>query len=334
MGHDDVRSAHRTGVSNVDLQRLKIIRVFLLAEIPFHEKYITQESVENEHMHFNDIVQGNFIQFHFVRFKQLQNSHFQLFFFLFLKGNFMESYRNLSYKHIMGLRYAAFHSCLQPKFIIKMDDDIVVNFYQLVEYLTLNQEHFSNENDKKHFLSGYIFRNVVPIRLQQNKWFVSQDEFRGNVYPNYLSGWMYVTVPYTARSLLNAAFDQKTSIFWIDDTWITGILRERQRIPIDNSLNELFSANSQFLDCCINDFVKFKYKCPFIAGPNGGDNMLIRKFLHTVHKQCYNALSDLSFNQCKERDPNLPSIKKICVGSDKHLLQNDHGMAIINSMKL
>lgn len=64
VGHDDVRSAHRTGISNADLHRLKIIRVFLLAEIPFHEKYITQKSIENEHMHFNDIVQGNSIHFH------------------------------------------------------------------------------------------------------------------------------------------------------------------------------------------------------------------------------------------------------------------------------
>lgn len=41
-----------------DLRLFNVARVFLLADIPSHEEFITQQSIENEHEQFNDIVQG------------------------------------------------------------------------------------------------------------------------------------------------------------------------------------------------------------------------------------------------------------------------------------
>lgn len=233
----------------------------------------------------------------------------------------------------MGLRWAAYHSCLRPKYIIKMDDDIVVDFYHLIAYLS--DHKVPNDNyGVNHFLAGYIFHNVIPIRKHQNKWYVTEEEFNGDVYPDYLSGWMYVTIPKTAKSLVSAASEPFTPIFWIDDTWVTGILRTKRHIPIDDSLNVLFSANSQFLDCCISDIEKHRYKCPFIAGPNGGEHTLIKKFLHVVNKYCFASSGDIKQNACIERGANIPPLKKTCVGTDKHLLKEIHGAAIINAIRL
>lgn len=213
-----------------------------------------------------------------------------------------------------------------------MDDDIVVDFYHLIEYLLVQNERTSNKNSD--FLAGYIFRNVVPIRKPQNKWYVSEDEFSDKVYPDYLSGWMYVTIPQTARTLVSIASETSIPIFWIDDTWITGILRAKKRIPIDDSLNHLFSANSEFLDCCITDMEKHKYKCPFIAGPNGGDHALIKKYLEVVNKYCLAESSDLKQNSCTARDTNKPTLMETCVGADKHLLKESHGAAVISAIRL
>lgn len=58
VGHDQVRSAHRSAINGDDLRKLNIVRVFLLAMIPSKEKFITQKAIQNEHEHFNDIVQG------------------------------------------------------------------------------------------------------------------------------------------------------------------------------------------------------------------------------------------------------------------------------------
>lgn len=58
VGHDEVRSAHRAAITKEMLKELGIFRVFLLAEVPKREKFITQAAVIAEHNQFNDIVQG------------------------------------------------------------------------------------------------------------------------------------------------------------------------------------------------------------------------------------------------------------------------------------
>lgn len=236
----------------------------------------------------------------------------------------------------MGLRWASYHNCLKPKFIIKMDDDIVVDFRQLFAYLRAKDKYtlHLDRDSKQHYLSGYLFKNVVPIRLRPSKWFVTEDEFRDRVYPDYLSGWMYVTTPYTAKALAGAAFKAKSNIFWIDDIWLTGILRAQTGIPIAEEMNHLFSANSQFLDCCITDLERDKLKCPFIAGPNGGDHMLIKKLAKSILQQCFTNQDDPYFNTCVDRDVHTLSIQSTCVGVDKHLPRNDHGDAFVNPVKL
>lgn len=304
VGHDEVRAAHRAAISTETLRTLNIYRVFLLAKVPPTEKYITQRAIESEYRHFGDIVQGNFV----------------------------EAYRNLTYKHAMGLRWASSNACVQSKFIIKMDDDIVVDFFRLYEYLNDPNRKI---NSNRQFLAGYVFANVVPIRAHQNKWYVSHDEFDGNVYPDYVSGWMYVTTPFTARTLVAAA--SRTKFFWIDDTWFTGILRDKQKISISESLSELFSANSEFLDCCVDDMKLHRYECPFMAGPNGGDYRLIRNFIATTFDRCFsnNSLDVIEGNnKCHSRDAGQPILKQTCVGVDKHLLRENHGAAVVSAVRL
>lgn len=332
IGHDEVRSAHRSAISQSILKELGLFRVFLLAEIPAHEKFITQQAIQDESKHFNDIVQGEFIdpECNLIKFVGIIIMTHSLLF----AGNFIEAYRNLTYKHIMGLKWASSQNCHNPKFIIKMDDDIVVDFYHLSNYL---RNISASVSRKENYLAGYVLREVRPIRLRQNKWFVSYEEYEGDLYPDYLSGWMYVTIPTTARRLVHASSAKSMKFFWIDDTWVTGVLREHAKIDIDESWNELFSANSQFLDCCVNDMKGKRYRCPFIAGPNGGDHRLIATFLQTNHKQCYVG-EDRRFvpskNNCPERPVSITSLKKACVGVDKHLLVESHGAAIISAIKL
>lgn len=231
----------------------------------------------------------------------------------------------------MGLKWASTQNCHQNQYIIKMDDDIVVDFFYLSSYL----HGITGHGD--HFLAGFVLGGVQPIRLRQNKWFVSYEEYAGDIYPDYLSGWMYVIAPATAKCLVRAATQAMPPFFWIDDTWVTGVLRTNQHIKINETWNSLYSANSQFLDCCLNDLKQHRYRCPFLAGPNGGDHKLITKFLQEYRKQCFlNDAGELipMINNCQMRPVNRPPLTKTCVGVDKHLLVENHGAAIVNAMKL
>lgn len=213
-----------------------------------------------------------------------------------------------------------------------MDDDIVVDFYYLAHYLK-SEKFITYSPITTHYMAGYVLEKVLAIRRKQNKWYVSEDEFPDDIYPDYLSGWMYVVSPATAQALVSLSAKPSSRFFWIDDVWVTGVIRDQLKISINESWNSQFSANSQFLDCCITDLEKHSFSCPFIAGPNGGDHKLITKFMQTIEKQCYKHKLSGS-NACHDRPLNMPSLKKTCVGVDKHLLAENHGAAIISAIKL
>ncbi len=290
VGHDEVRSAHRQALSQQKLRSMGLLRVFLLADIPSTEKFIVQRSIYDESDRFEDIVQGNFV----------------------------EAYRNLTYKHVMGLRWAA-SECSFAKYIIKVDDDTVFDVFHLVSYLENLESTLDYANE--HLLAGYVLDGKKPIRLQASKWYVTFQEFSEYVYPDYLSGWLYITNPRTARSLV--AESQIQPYFWIDDTWVTGVLREKRNIPL-TKLNKWFSANSQFLDCCVDDARNHSYKCDYHVGPNGGDPKLIKAFMNAM-EECYE-------KNCVERTPGQ-SVKQTCVGQVKNII-GQHGEAVVKSIKL
>lgn len=288
VGHDELRSAHRQAISQSKLIEMGFSRIFLLAEIPLTEKYIKQPQITDESKRFGDILQGNFI----------------------------EAYRNLTYKHIMGLKWAS-TNCHKAKFIIKMDDDVVFDVFHLKSYL----ESLEIKGYSKNFLAGYILDHKKPIRLEANKWFVTKDEFPDSIYPDYLSGWLYITNPQTALQLVRLSQSEK--FFWIDDTWVTGILRDQIGIPLI-TLNSWFSSNAEFFDCCVRDLKNFSYECEYFVGPNGGDTKLIVEFLHGIEK-CY-------FDECNKRS-SKHSLKQTCVAGAKKFVP-DHGDALVREVNL
>lgn len=291
VGHDDVRAAHRRGVSQSELQKLGLSRVFLLAQIPSSEKFITQNSVASEQRRFNDLLQGDFV----------------------------EHYRNLTYKHVMGIRWAA-KKCSHAKFIIKMDDDSVHDIYRVYKYLKLHEAELKGQN----FLGGYVFQHQKPIRLEADKHFVTAEEFPGDEYPKYLSGWLYLTNPQTVRLLLQATL--KRNFFWIDDTYVTGMLAQDQPIEFLD-LTPWFSANSDFFHCCLRDSKRSNLECEFVVGPNGGDTQLLSLF-QLEARRCFES------DTCTERRGIAEDIRQTCVTEYRDVLRNSHGSAIVRPIKL
>lgn len=291
VGHDDVRAAHREGISQSELLKLGLARVFLLAKIPSKEKFITQNGIASEQRKFGDLVQGDFI----------------------------ENYRNLTYKHVMGLRWAV-SRCSHAKFIIKIDDDSVYDIFRVYKYLKANE----NDSGEHPFLAGYIFNHQKPIRIEADKHFVAESEYSGDEFPRYLSGWLYITNPFTSRLLIKETM--KKPFFWIDDTYVTGILAEDLSIDFID-LTEWFSANPDFLECCVKDLIRFQLECEFVVGPNGGDTKLLPLFQAEARKCFQN-------NSCRERKGPGQNLRNTCVTANKDLLRANHGSAIIRPIKL
>ncbi|KAG5878755.1 hypothetical protein JTB14_012125 [Gonioctena quinquepunctata] len=244
FGNVEARSAMRRAFSNDDLKQLNFRRVFLLGRAP-SDKYTTQKSIENESQRFGDLIQGSFI----------------------------EAYKNLTYKHIMGLKWAAEY-CSAAKFTIKMDDDIVVNIERVPKLL----DSFKVSRGT-NFIAGYILRNMVAIREPANKWYVTQDEYEFSTYPPFVSGWFYVTTPQTAGKLVKHS--EATKYFWIDDTYVTGILAKQLKIR-HYDIGKHFAVHSEYMECCLDDIQSKNLNCDILVGPNGGNNNLFYNFNNAV----------------------------------------------------
>jgi len=86
-----------------------------------------------------------------------------------VQGNFLDNYRNLTYKHIMGLKWVVYF-CRNAKYVFKTDDDIFVDIFQLIFYLKGN---FGNTYPPTNLINCYVIRNPYPKRSQRSKWRVT-----------------------------------------------------------------------------------------------------------------------------------------------------------------
>ncbi|KAJ8713984.1 hypothetical protein PYW08_007604 [Mythimna loreyi] len=287
VGHVELRSAHRRAMPSEELKKINATRVFLLAQIPDNEKYITQSAINDESKSFGDILQGKFV----------------------------ENYRNLTYKHLMGLKWAS-TTCQDASFILKVDDDIVYNLEKT--YALLKSVNYSTS-----LLMGYMLNNTKPRRNRENKWYVTWDEYPRQEYPPYLSGWYYITTPRVAAALCDEAIYHP--YFWIDDIFVTGLLTESIGIKLRELPDSFWLAYYELLECCLNDMIKKSIKCDYVVGPNGGRNNLIVEFNNAI-KNCN------IWGNCTKRTTDQ-ELDKVCIAHKERQIFGDGGQAEVKYIK-
>jgi len=120
----------------------------------------------------------------------------------------------------MGLDWSH-RFCSQATFVLKQDDDIFVDLYGLLHHLKTTS--FGSRLQSTNSIFGKLLSNKTVLRDPTSKWYVTQKDYPGSTYHDFVSGWAYVTTPKVIEALLDAG--QKTAYFWIDDVHVTGTLR-------------------------------------------------------------------------------------------------------------
>ncbi|XP_018576170.1 beta-1,3-galactosyltransferase 5 [Anoplophora glabripennis] len=134
-----------------------------------------------------------------------------------LRGNFLDSYKNLTYKHLMGLKYVIYH-CSQAKYILKVDDDVCVNLPTLKNFLIRDLSPYGATN----LLMCNVVRNYKALRSYRTKWRVTREEYKEKFYPPFCLGWCILYSPDVVLRIYAEA--QRTRFFWVDDVFVTGVL--------------------------------------------------------------------------------------------------------------
>ncbi|KAK3107271.1 hypothetical protein FSP39_010813 [Pinctada imbricata] len=164
-----------------------------------------------------------------------------------IQGDFIDTYRNLSNKGIMGFRWIS-ENCRNAEIVLKIDDDAFINLFKLFEDLVQLKRR------KKYIYCNRSPGNTNPIeRDTRSKWSVHADQFRGfKSFPHmYCSGVAVFLSTDLIPALVQAAWS--SPFFWIDDIYLFGILPSKVPGAVHGSFYKNFSYYyKEGLDCYMN----------------------------------------------------------------------------------
>lgn len=141
-----------------------------------------------------------------IRLKQESDQHKDI-----IQGDFYEDYHNMTLKSLLGLKWVS-QFCPSVKYVIKSDDDMIINLPHLLAVL-------SKTNMTRSILGPYNENSRV---MRRGKWAIPMEVFPFYYYPAYESGAAYVISGDLVLPLFQTSH-YVPSIF-IDDVYITGIL--------------------------------------------------------------------------------------------------------------
>ncbi|XP_071084236.1 beta-1,3-galactosyltransferase 1-like [Haliotis cracherodii] len=157
-----------------------------------------------------------------------------------VQGNFKDSYKNLTYKHVMSLHWVT-TQCHDVRTIVKVDDDVFVNIFKLVNF-SLTTGHLHNS------LYCTVLQTGRPFR-KEGKWITSREEYPFEFFPTYCEGMAYILSVDEAKRLTKASENMR--FYWIDDVYVTGILAHKAGIGHTQLLETHKSAKAGLSD---NDY--------------------------------------------------------------------------------
>lgn len=127
-----------------------------------------------------------------------------------VQQDFIDSYFNLTLKTIMGLKWIS-QFCPNVKYVLKIDDDVVVNTPVLISYL-------KSIDYKDNYYMGSLQIGAPVDRNQQSKWAIYQYEYSSDCYPYYHQGPAYLFSGKFAPTLYNIS--QYTKFFKLEDVYM------------------------------------------------------------------------------------------------------------------
>lgn len=184
--HTEIRQIIRSTWGSVKLYNgAKLRHVFLVGQ-RFNEGKEIQQKLREESDKYHDIAQGNFV----------------------------DSYKNLTYKTVFGLHWVQ-KFCRHAEFIFKVDDDVAINVFKLVDFLN----DMKNESGK---LNSFVYCMTTtmgrPRRYESSKVHVTYSEYRYFWFPVYCHGSGYIMSSDVAVNIYSAT--KNVPFIWLEDVYI------------------------------------------------------------------------------------------------------------------
>lgn len=128
---------------------------------------------------------------------------------------YMDTYENLTYKYIYGIKWTM-DNCPLVKYNVKMDDDMVVHLPNLLRYMGK-----LNEGRSPSFHCS-VFKRRPVLRNSRSKWYLSRDAYPNDTFPDYCTGGIVLLRTDALERLYRLSF--RVPFIGIDDVYVTGDL--------------------------------------------------------------------------------------------------------------
>ena len=185
-----------------------------------------------------------------------------------LQFGFVEDYFNLTLKAIAELKWAS-HHCNSSSYMVKVDDDVVLNMpmlYEVVQKKMLpsgltglqHTAHAKRQLDNRHYMPPSVY---------------VQDKFE------FLMGFGYVLSMDRLKQMLNAVTNYPGFFIDIDDIFMTGLIADYGRIERNNSYRFRFLCNT---DLCAMERSLMTHGC---ADPKNSET-LYRLWKQNNNRMC------------------------------------------------
>ena len=153
-----------------------------------------------------------------------------------VQGSFMDTYRNLTMKTIMGYRWLSEH-CANADYLVLRDEDYRFNFGNLFNYLKSQKENDS-------IFVGHLIENGADIKRDpKHKWYLSKEEYPEKTFPPYFPGGANIVSIAIAKKM--ASNFNLVNIIKIEDVYIGLVARASNITLTDSQLIEYDCKNFQ-----------------------------------------------------------------------------------------
>lgn len=132
-----------------------------------------------------------------------------------VQEDFMDTYRNLSLKTMQGFKWTSEH-CSNARFVLKIDDDVVVNVPVLMRVLNALVSADTSSDESAFWCK--LNPNSPVNRNKTSKFYVPVEHVNQTRYRPYCDGPAYILTSGLARRLF--ALSLHTPLFYFEDIYV------------------------------------------------------------------------------------------------------------------
>ncbi|EEC15036.1 beta 1,3 galactosyltransferase, putative [Ixodes scapularis] len=137
-----------------------------------------------------------------------------------IQGDFQDTYNNMTVKIVMMMHWAIKY-CSHIKFLIRMDDDGVLNVPNFFKAIVLKPQNA---------MYGLLVHNMKIIRDLSHKNAYTEEDFPRPIAPDFLAGAMIIIGSETLMSLYKGT--GHVTPVRSDDVYLAGMVAERVGVPL------------------------------------------------------------------------------------------------------